>query len=337
MDYSDFDAATVPDSPPKFSWMEAAEHEEQRRAALQLAATQMQQLDVGVVERTGKKGEDRASVVPRFDGVADYVGVFDGHRGSSMASHAAATMHAVLAEVLSQADASVHAASSEDQISASHEAVRQACRTTFERVHESARREGVRDGAAALCLFTRPGAGGIEVWVANAGDCRAVLCPAAASAEPCRLSYDHKAADSSETARIEAAGGCVEFGCLDGMLELSRGLGDYDLCDAGFSQQPHVAGPIKLGAGDAVLLASDGVWDVFDDAEASAFVRTRLDEQQLAPGVIVTEIVQQAAARRSRDDKTAILVHVPRPRPRNDGGGGDALLGASPSGVPVPG
>jgi len=306
----------VPDSPPRLSWMEAAEHEEQRRAALQLAATQTQ-LEVGVIERTGKKGEDRASVVPRFDGVGDYVGVFDGHRGSSMASHAAATMHVVLAEqLLAQAASSaVHAASTDAPSGAEHEAVRQACHTTFARVHESARRADVRDGAAALCLFTRPGVGGIEVWVANAGDCRAVFCPAAASAEPRRLSYDHKAVDAAETARIEAAGGCVEFGSLEGMLELSRGLGDFDFCDAGFSQQPHVAGPIRLGAGDAVLLASDGVWDVFEDAEASAFVRTRLDEQQLAPGAIVNELVQQAAARRSRDDKTAILVHAPRPRP----------------------
>ena len=40
-----------------------------------------------------------------------------------------------------------------------------------------------------------------------------------------------------EQARVEAAGGTVLFGSLEGMLELSRGLGDFDFCRGGFSQE----------------------------------------------------------------------------------------------------
>merc|ERR1719152_733412 len=99
------------------------------------------------------------------------------------------------------------------------------------------------------------------------------------------------------------------------MLELSRGLGDFDFCRAGYSQQPHVAGPLVLREGDAVLLASDGVWDVFEDAEAGEFVRTRLaseDEPTADLSEICRALTQQAAARGSRDDKTAVLVVVGR-------------------------
>ena len=73
--------------------------------------------------------------------------------------------------------------------------------------------------------------------------------------------------------------------------------------------------PSRGSTGDAVLLASDGVWDVFEDAEAGEFVRTRLaseDEPTADLSEICRALTQQAAARGSRDDKTAVLVVVGR-------------------------
>ena len=205
--------------PPRLSLLEQGELEQARRAALQDRALECS-LEVGVAERVGKKGEDRAVVVPRFIGADDdYVAVFDGHRGSGVVTHAAATLHEELRSALHRG-----------------EPPPAACRLALARCHASAQQLGLHDGAAALALFSLRG--GSEVWVFNAGDCRAVLCsPTEEGGAARRLSVDHKASVPEEQARVEAAGGTVLFGSLEGMLELSRGLGDFDFCRGGFSQE----------------------------------------------------------------------------------------------------
>ena len=209
-------------TPPRLSLFEQADLEEARRAALQDRALECS-LDVGVAERVGKKGEDRVVVVPRFmANDDDYFAVFDGHRGSGVATHAAATLHEELRSAL-----------------LCGEPPPAACRLALARCHASAQQLKLHDGAAALVLLSL--GGGSEVWVFNAGDCRAVLCSPTDEVDgggaARRLSVDHKASVPEEQARVEAAGGTVLFGCLEGMLELSRGLGDFDFCRGGFSQE----------------------------------------------------------------------------------------------------
>ena len=51
------------------------------------------------------------------------------------------------------------------------------------------------------------------------------------------------------------------------MLALSRGLGDFDFGSA-YCQQPAIHGPLQLSALRFLILASDGIWDVFTDAQA---------------------------------------------------------------------
>ena len=63
----------------------------------------------------------------------------------------------------------------------------------------------------------------------------AAPCSTRAPAEVSRLSVDHRASEPSERARVEAAGGTVEFDNLEGMLAVSRGLGDFDFARSGFA------------------------------------------------------------------------------------------------------
>ena len=65
------------------------------------------------------------------------------------------------------------------------------------------------------------------VYVANAGDSRAILLRAGGAA-PAALSEDHKPEDDRERSRVEAAGGVVTpEGRVDGNLNLSRAFGDH--------------------------------------------------------------------------------------------------------------
>lgn len=61
--------------------------------------------------------------------------------------------------------------------------------------------------------------------VANAGDSRAVLCR---DGKAIALSEDHKPESSSEESRIQKAGGKVMNGRVNGGLNLTRSLGDFD-------------------------------------------------------------------------------------------------------------
>ena len=64
-----------------------------------------------------------------------------------------------------------------------------------------------------------------EIICANAGDSRTVL---SRGGKALPLSQDHKPDDMAERKRIYAAGGFVEASRVNGMLALSRALGDFE-------------------------------------------------------------------------------------------------------------
>ena len=65
-----------------------------------------------------------------------------------------------------------------------------------------------------------------HVYVANAGDCRAVAYTYSGEFKP--LSKDHKPNDPHEEKRIKAAGGYLDYGRVNGCLNLSRAFGDLE-------------------------------------------------------------------------------------------------------------
>ena len=112
---------------------------------------------------------------------------------------------------------------------------------------------------------------GRELFIANAGDSRAVLCRGGTAVA---LSDDHKPGQPTERQRIIAAGGFLsDWGGIcrvNGNLSLSRAIGDLkykmneDLHrkDQIVTAEPEVRS-ITLTEEDAFLvLACDGIWDV---------------------------------------------------------------------------
>lgn len=64
-----------------------------------------------------------------------------------------------------------------------------------------------------------------ELFVANAGDSRCVVCRDGQALE---MSFDHKPEDKEELMRIRKAGGRVTLdGRVNGGLNLSRAIGDH--------------------------------------------------------------------------------------------------------------
>ncbi|POM80360.1 CAMKK/CAMKK-META protein kinase [Phytophthora palmivora] len=145
-----------------------------------------------------------------------------------------------------------------------------------------------------------------RLYVANVGDCRAVLCTADAIAID--LTTDHKASLPEEQARIEASGGFVHNGRLDGILQISRGFGDLaHKQDGHLVVTPDVVEHLVGPSDQFVLLASDGLFDVLTSQQAVNFVLRKLQthgDVQLA----AQELVLKAQAYFAHDNISVIIV-----------------------------
>ena len=64
------------------------------------------------------------------------------------------------------------------------------------------------------------------IYCANSGDSRAVL--GLKSGKLIELSHDHKPDNDGEMTRIKAAGGFVDDGRVQGIIAVSRAIGDWE-------------------------------------------------------------------------------------------------------------
>ena len=65
-----------------------------------------------------------------------------------------------------------------------------------------------------------------QIICANSGDSRAVLGYKDGKLK--ELSFDHKPENPGETKRVQAAGGFIEDGRVQGVIAVSRALGDWE-------------------------------------------------------------------------------------------------------------
>ncbi|OAX36571.1 protein phosphatase 2C [Rhizopogon vinicolor AM-OR11-026] len=137
------------------------------------------------------------------------------------------------------------------------------------------------------------------LYTANAGDARGVLCRAGRAV---RLTYDHKGSDKQEAKRITDAGGFVMSGRVNGVLAVTRSLGDS-------SMKEYVVGSpytteTELGSDDEFLiLACDGLWDITGDQGAIDLVRHIPDAQTASD-----TLVKHALDRQTNDNVTVLVV-----------------------------
>jgi len=148
--------------------------------------------------------------------------------------------------------------------------------------HELERRH-VTDGTAALVVLIDTDARVIHC--ANAGDSRAILYRRSGDGHDgtvVALSEDHKPENHRERARIRDAGGFVtESKRVNGVLALSRALGDCDLQPL-VSYVPDITSQPLGDDVDFVVLGCDGLWDVATNEEAAALVKTTRSAQEAA-------------------------------------------------------
>ena len=210
-----------------------------------------------------------------------YYGVFDGHGGAKVAAFSANNLHRYIVRRTEYKEGDVE------------EALRQGfmeCDRVM-RTEESLKDEMA--GCTAVVVMTK----GKQLWCANAGDSR---CVAGVGGVAKALSNDHKPMDTKEKARIEAAGGFVEFNRVNGNLALSRAMGDFVFKMNDKLPQneqivtcyPDIVHEVVEEDWDFILLACDGIWDVLSNQEVTDFVTERLG-RAMEPEDICEELMNR--------------------------------------------
>ncbi|KAH9806619.1 putative protein phosphatase 2C 44 [Citrus sinensis] len=143
---------------------------------------------------------------------------------------------------------------------------------------------------------------GKDLWVANVGDSRAVVCERGSANQ---ITVDHE--PHAERRRIEKQGGFVtslpgDVPRVNGQLAVARAFGDQSL-KAHLSSEPDVRHvPIDPSI-EFLILASDGLWKVMKNQEAVDLVKPIKDPQAAAK-----RLTTEALARKSKDDISCIVI-----------------------------
>ena len=259
-------------------------------------------LQASVEATAGARGADRMEDRHVLQTRGDFcvAAVLDGHNGDACADHCAGRLRGARRRLGGGRRRRRAAA---------------ALRAAFPALHASflgaaaADESGATALAAVVCGLSS--AGGGRVAVANAGDCHAVLWRGDGSLLP--LARPHTADDAAEAARVAAAGGEIRRTAdgkarVQGRIQVTRCLGDRALQPYGLTPEPEVI-EAPLRADDrALVLASDGLWDVLTlERVAHCLHHTAKSADLLAKRLIAD------AAEKGTDDNTTVLVVLLRP------------------------
>jgi len=255
---------------------------------------------VGYCDTIGRRPtmEDQIVILGSMGGESneDYFAVFDGHGGSAASKYSGHHLHQILNKISHE-----NPLNSEE---ISHK-MPSLLKESFHRCNAGLKSLGVcqETGSTAVVAYCR----GSNLWVANAGDSRAVISK---NGKAIRVTTDHKPTLDSERDRILNLKGYVIFGRVNGVLAVSRALGDFYFhphvtCD------PEIFGPYDVYNDEYqfMILACDGLWDVVDDNKAVQIILESKDPEEGAKKLVTT-----ALQLLSTDNISVVVVFFPNYR-----------------------
>jgi len=261
--------------PPEFSV---------QQSLAELAGPVPSSVTIGWSEMCGRRSDmqDALCIVPSFQGMprALLAGVYDGHSGCVTSRFVSKRLHTVLSSSLYHKTPDV----------ALHE--------TYKILYHELKYREVDDGATAITTLLL----GNKLYVANAGDSRAVLCRKGRAVD---LSIDQKPTSPKELKRILEAGGIVSSnGRVNGELAVPRSLGDIALHPF-VTWEPDVMSYTLTPDDEFIIIACDGVWDVLNSQQAVNIVRQVAD-----PGRGACTLRDFAYLLDSGDNLSAVVIRL---------------------------
>jgi serine/threonine protein phosphatase PrpC len=185
----------------------------------------------------------------------------------------------------------------------------QAIKTTFKDVNDATLLDesvGWTEGSTALVAFIKNDV----LFVANAGDCRAVVW---SNGTAIQLSTDHRPGKVQEYDRILNLGGClrkdnygeIRICSILGSLSVSRSFGDWYLAKY-LVPVPSIMRRVLTDKDEILILACDGVWDYMKDNQ-EAFACIKKCEQMKERS---NKLIEYALDKKSGDNITVIIIDL---------------------------
>ncbi|KAH9252975.1 hypothetical protein BASA81_009131 [Batrachochytrium salamandrivorans] len=248
--------------------------------------------------------------------------VFDGHCGTWAAERCAQLFPSVFERYLDKTDYDFEKSLKRTVAKLEDSILRELSPKTKEDFMESEEQAITRLAGSCLCVCVCTDT---ELFVANLGDSRAVLCTQGKS----RLltPFDHNMDNCHEVARVVREGGIVIDKRVVGLtkgkyssLSISRSIGDLDFVDEtrvftkaiGISSVPDVfTYSLNSELDEFIILACDGLWEVMSQDLACCLVRQSLKRSKGDLQKAADELVRTAIAAFSTDNVTVILAALP--------------------------
>jgi len=264
---------------------------------------------------TGKqlKNEDTAVIFLDILPGMDFYGIFDGHGGKAASNYVKLNVSRIFLEVMERNSNDLGQCFREVYIETNRQ-----MKKHFEGIdaaNHSTQQKRLADvgTTSVMCVLSRTTK---QLFLANAGDSRAILGKKGTKHNVIRLSIDHKPSSTTEVKRIRKNGGYIMTDDKSyraarpaaSMLALAvvRGLGDFSSQPI-ISHEPHVVVVQLIEDEDEVLImGSDGLWDLVSDKEAVKISKSVHHH----PFRAAIKLRDYAYLQRSGDDITVIVVSL---------------------------
>jgi len=222
-----------------------------------------------------------------------FFAVYDGHGGREASTYCENNLHKICLNLVEADKCDLR----------SPDAVQELWIKTFASTDEKLKDAvpASQGSTAVTCIITGEGEER-QIHCANVGDSRAILCR---DGKAVRLSVDHHVtADEEEVKRVESLGATIQNGRVNGSIVLTRALGDHYL-KTYLINKPHVFHSKITPEDKFLVLACDGIFDVYEDQEVVDFVLKNFEKEST---YISKRLVQNAKREGSTDNLTAIVI-----------------------------
>ena len=131
------------------------------------------------------------------------------------------------------------------------------------------------------------------------------------------MSQDHIPSYLPERNRVEASGGHILDGYLNGAISITRALGDWEMKFPVGSPSPLISEPdirqmILTEEDEFLIIGCDGIWDVLSSQNAVSLVRRGM-RQHNNPQQCARDLVMEAVRLNTSDNLTVIVIFLSSP------------------------
>ena len=221
-----------------------------------------------------------------------YFSILDGHGGSEPIKYATSRLPEIFGNFLFS----------------THFNIEKSFLNSFQKIDEELKNYDDIDNCGSTCTIIYIDKELNSIYCANVGDSKSILIKYDKSFKV--LTKDHKiVTNNEEVLRIKEKGGLVFNNRLFGQLALTRALGDLSMKENGLINTPYIS-KNNINEDDAlIIIASDGVWDVYDEKEI-----TEVCLELLNDGKNVDEIgkfiVKSSLEKGSCDNISCIVIQI---------------------------